>query len=173
MSSLLNSVAPQGAGGKDTSHLNPDVDRNMTDDEVDDMANVLGCQGNSIDLNDWEAVIEENLRRSRRNLIRAQQRADPAHIEVPDNDESFLDEPPSPLVTPAPTSFLAKKIAKAYRYVGSLTPTMRKLVHSISGIDGSNPTVPTPSKTPVEEPSSSTSVSTDTYTFTKSNTKIA
>lgn len=173
MSRTTNSVAPQGAGGKDTSCLNPDVDREMSEEEVDNLANAMRQGSRVVDPNDREAVIEENLRRSQRNLLRAQQRANPEFVEVPDEDEPYLDEPPSPPVTPAPTSFLAKKIAKAYGYVGSLTPTTRKLVHSISGAVEPSPTLPEPSVAAVDEPSSSSTTINDPYTFTKSNTKVA
>ncbi|KAG2128962.1 uncharacterized protein EDB93DRAFT_1256467 [Suillus bovinus] len=114
MSGATHSAAPQGAGGKDMSHLNSDNDRDMIDDEVDDLANTLGQIQKVIDFNGWEAITAENLRCSECNLLRAQQRADPDFVEVPDNDESYLEEPITPPVTPVSTSSLAKRLAKAY-----------------------------------------------------------
>ncbi|KAG1855977.1 hypothetical protein F4604DRAFT_1932124 [Suillus subluteus] len=172
MSGATNSVAPQGAGGKSTSHMNPDYDRDLSDDEVNDLANALGQVQRVIDFDDREAVIAENLRCSERNLLQAQQRADLNHVEVPDDDESYIEEPPTLPVTPAPTSSLAKKLARAYGYVGSLTPTTRKLVHSISGIDEPTPTVPDSRISPLVPATSSPIISNDAYTFTESNTRI-
>ncbi|KAG1812023.1 hypothetical protein EV424DRAFT_1542243 [Suillus variegatus] len=171
MSSAMNSVAPQGAGGKDVSHLNPDHNGDMSDDEVDDLANALGQVQRVIDFDDQEAVIAENLCRSKHNLLRAKQRANPDYVEVPDDDEPYLEEPITPPVIPAPTSSLAKRLAKAYGYIGSLTPTTRKLVHTISGVDEPPPTVPDLHASSVA-PSTSSSISNDAYTFTQSNTRV-
>ncbi|KAG1728441.1 hypothetical protein EDB19DRAFT_2027980 [Suillus lakei] len=172
MPSATNSVAPQGAGGKDTSNLNPDNDREMSNDEIGAFANAIGGRNHNVDPNDYEAVIEENLLRAERNLLRAQQRADPEFIEVPEDDESFLDEPPTPPVTPAPSSSISRKIAKAYGYVGSLTPSTRKLVHSISGAEPHIPTTVEPVPPPSVPVVSSSSTIKDAYTFTAATTII-
>ncbi|KAG1888103.1 hypothetical protein F4604DRAFT_1916018 [Suillus subluteus] len=155
MSGTTNSVAPQGAGGKSVSYLNPDYDRDMTDNKVNNLANTLA----------------KNLHCSECNLLWAQQR-DLNHIEVPDDDKFYIEEPPTPPVTPTPTSSLTKRIAKAYSYVDSLTPTTRKLIYSISGVDKPIPTVPDPCASFVA-PSVPSSVSSNTYTFMQSNTRIA
>ncbi|KAG1855656.1 hypothetical protein DFJ58DRAFT_727467 [Suillus subalutaceus] len=147
MSGATNSVAPQGAGDKSVSHLNPDYDRDMTDDEVDGLTNTLG------------------------QVQRAQQR-NLNHIEVPDDDKFYVEEPPTSPVTPTLTSSLTKRIAKAYSYVDSLTPTTKKLIYSISGVDEPIPTVPDPCASFVA-PSVPSSVSSNTYTFMQSNTRIA
>ena len=84
MTNMSNSVAPQGAGGKDTSHFNPDANRALSDGEMGDFTDHLSGVRNQSRNNPSltrEQIIEENLLRASHNEKCASRRADPNHIE--------------------------------------------------------------------------------------------
>ncbi|KAG2127458.1 uncharacterized protein EDB93DRAFT_1257023 [Suillus bovinus] len=85
-----------------------------------------------INLHDREAVEEEIIARAERNLKRANRRMDENYIEEVSDDEHFLDESnvqeTAPVVKPSIPSF----IADAVDFIGSLTPTTRSILASMS-----------------------------------------
>lgn len=136
MTETTNSGPPAGAGGKSTDAYIPSGDTGRTtDSEAARLASLIS-QKNTLshhDLCDLDTVVAENLRRSERNVARAQLRADPDYIEEPSDDEEFLEEPASEPSTPFAQTAVGKKMMKAAAYLKTLTPSTRQIMSRLGG----------------------------------------
>jgi len=172
MTNMSNSVAPQGAGGKDTSHFNPDTDRALSDGEMGNFADHMSGARNQLPTNPLltrEQIVEENLLRSARNAKRASRRVDPNYIEeVSEDEDPFpFDNVPTtssnlPTRTKTPVVDQNSSLAHALSAINALTPSSKAVFHSL--LDNLKTSDPTP-------PSSQSNQ--DAFTFDDSNVKIA
>ncbi|KAG1886299.1 hypothetical protein F4604DRAFT_1918029 [Suillus subluteus] len=163
MTETSNPVPPRGAGGTSTNAFISVNSRTLTDDEINRVVESVGrCVTVPIDLEDLEAVIEENLARADRNVARESKRNDPNFIEEISDDELFLDEPTPEPFTPLPKPFPGNKVSQAFSFLNTLTPnTAKRVVGALTGADTSSSNVTVPSST-----------STDTLVFKDSETVI-
>ncbi|KAG0707159.1 hypothetical protein DFH29DRAFT_995217 [Suillus ampliporus] len=126
-------------GGKDTSAYNQVRDMgHVTDIEASHLANLIGQKNKTVDTEDRAAVIEENLLWAEWNAARAQLRISPMFIEIPSDDEDFLDKPKSAPSTPFAQTAVGCRMMKAAAFLSTLSPTMRKLMSTLAGDMTSN-----------------------------------
>ncbi|KAG1849350.1 hypothetical protein C8R48DRAFT_778593 [Suillus tomentosus] len=160
-----NSGPPAGAGGKNMDVFNPTGESGqMTENEVARLARFISQTSTSLNVNldDHEAVVEENLWHFERNSAKARLQEDPNYIEVLSDDEDLLEEPMSEPSTPFAQTAIGWKMTKAVAFLKTLTPTMRKIVERITGED---------TEKSMQEPSSSSSA--EVKIFTSANTILA
>ncbi|KAG0705612.1 hypothetical protein DFH29DRAFT_1067379 [Suillus ampliporus] len=168
MTSATSSGHPAGAGRKDTSAYNQVGDMgHVTDIEASHLANLIGQKNKTVDTEDCAAVIKENLLWAEWNTARAQLRISQMFIEIPSDDEDFLDEPESAPSIPFAQTAVGRRMMKAAAFLSTLSPMTRKLMSTLAGDMTSNEAL----VQAVAEMSSATAA--EVKVFTSANTIMA